>query len=348
MLNPFHFMLGALIALFVLLSASIMLPHNKYYRYQQYDNVTTRKADWIFERLHFDSTPVDVALIGTSRMAGGLSGPLIEREYCLSTGRSVHVANLAIPATGRNLHYAIAKEAASAKKPSLFVLEVNDVETRRPHPAFVYLADAKDILKAPILINLNYVMDILRLPGRQAILFVETLTGSPRLKTKFNIENYAGPNLDLTEVVISVDGEISSRNVRRSSSEMSVLRQQRLAGMSPKYILPKALRRYEYKFARYYLKNIKMLAAQTNAAVTYAYLPAYGAPAFPDYIRQELGIEKLDFNLGGEVADDPALWLDATHLNADGAHETSVRFANLLVQYYPKLGLAGCAEESKD
>ena len=114
-LSPFKFVLASVLGLAVLLCASILLPHERYYRFQAHDNVTTRKADWIYERLHFDPTPVDVALIGTSRMAGGLSGPLIERAYCEATGRRIHVANLAVPTTGRNMHYVLAKEAVQRK-----------------------------------------------------------------------------------------------------------------------------------------------------------------------------------------------------------------------------------------
>ena len=49
------------------LIALIALPHDRYYRYQADQILDSRKSDWIFERLHFDDTPVDVALIGTSR-----------------------------------------------------------------------------------------------------------------------------------------------------------------------------------------------------------------------------------------------------------------------------------------
>ena len=162
-----------MIAVSTLLSLTVTTPHDRYHRYQRHDSGTTRKADWIYERLHFDKTPVDVALIGTSRMGAGLSAPLIEARYCETTGRRIHIANLSIPETGRNMHYALAKEALRAKAPSLIIVELNETEPRKPHDGFIFLADASDILTAPALINFNYFSDLLRLPGRQAQLFFE-------------------------------------------------------------------------------------------------------------------------------------------------------------------------------
>lgn len=341
-ITPFHFLLAALIALGALLGASVLLPQDRYYRFQTQNNVSTRKADWIYERLHFDPTPVDVALIGTSRMAGGLSGPLIERKYCKATGRLIHVANLAIPVTGRNMHYVIAKEAARTKAPALYVVELNDVETRRPHPGFIFLADVKDVLTAPILINLDYFSDLLRLPGRQADLFVETLTKTPVVRAKFDPDDYAGSNLDLTEVMISIDGRIKSRRITHSPAQMEAMRKERAKGLSPIYLLPKPLRSLEYRFSRVYFDKLRQVARKAGGGVAYAYLPAYGAPEMPAPLYKELKIDGPVFDLGGAAALDPSLWLNATHFNADGATQASVRFAQQLAKDYPDLGAEGC------
>ena len=179
-LSPLAFVYGVVVCCFAILAASIAAPHERYYRYQEHHSGTTRKADWIYERLHFDPAPIDVALIGTSRMGAGLSGPGIEKLYCEATGRRIVVANLSIPETGRNMHYVIAKEAYRTKSPALTVLELNERETRKPHNGFIYLADASDVLTAPMLINVNWLNDLLRLPGRQAALYVKSAARRPR------------------------------------------------------------------------------------------------------------------------------------------------------------------------
>ena len=131
-ITPLAYLFSILVALGVLLGATITMPHDRYHRFQSVDFVTTQKADWIYERLHFDPTPIDVALIGTSRMGASLSSPQIEQHYCEATGRRIRIANLSMPATGRNMHYAIAKELFRTKQPALTVVEVNEVEARKP------------------------------------------------------------------------------------------------------------------------------------------------------------------------------------------------------------------------
>jgi hypothetical protein len=338
-INPFAFFIASLIALSILLSASVLLPHDRYYRFQTLNDVTTRKADWIYERLHFDPTPIDVALIGTSRMAGGLSGPLIEKHYCAATNRKIHVANLATPVTGRNMHYVITKEAARTKSPALYVVELNDVESRRPHSGFIFLADAEDVLTAPIVINLNFLTDLFRLPGRQAVLFFETITQTPNLGAAFDVNAYSGPNLDRTQTITAIDGSTKSRRVIHTAIEMEAMGKARTAGLSPLYILPKPLRAFEYHFSRVYLRKIQEQADKTSAKIAFAYLPAFGAPKMPERLLSELNIPKPIIDLGGAPANNPSKWLDATHFNTDGAVEASLRFATALAAQYPLLGV---------
>jgi len=338
-INPFFFCFAVVITLGVLLGASIMLPHDRYYRFQAHNDVTTRKADWIYERLHYDPTPIDVALIGTSRIAGGLSGPLIEHSYCQATGRRIHVANLAIPVTGRNMHYVIAKIAARTKAPMLYVVELNEIESRRPHAGFIFLADASDVLTAPILLNLNYIKDLLRLPGRQASLFIEGITGKPAIRTAFDPQEYAGPHLDRTENIISIDGQNNSRRVSHARSEMDAMRAERMKDVSPLHLLPKPLRAFEYRFSRYYFRKIEALSTKFGGDTAYTYVPAYGADMMPLALIAELGIGQAIIDLGGDIAKDASMWLDATHLNTDGAVNTSEKFAAQLASAYPALGV---------
>ena len=340
-LDPFPFALAALIALSVILGASIMLPHERYYRFQAHDNGTTRKADWIYERLHFDETPVDVALIGTSRTAGGLSGPTIERAYCDATGRRIHVANLGIPQTGRNMHYVIAREAAQTKAPALTIVELNDIESRKPHPGFIMLADSREVLTAPAAINLNYFSDLARLPGRQASLFLQSILRKPAVRAQFDEASYAGANLDLTEAQIAVDGRRKSRDVIRTKKEMEALRAKRQQGKSPLFMAPEPLRVLEYRFPRYYLDKIERKARAHDGAVAYVYIPAYGEPKMPAPLREALDIEAPVINLGSASALDHTQWLDATHFNAAGARAASLRFAEQLAALYPALGRKG-------
>lgn len=340
-LSPAGFVFAALVFTLTLLGVSIVAPQNPYYRWQEHTSGTTRKADWVYERLHFDATPIDIALIGTSRSAGGLSGPDIEAAYCEATGRRIHVANLSIPETGRNMHYVIAKEAMRAKAPALTVIELNEVETRKPHNGFVVLADVGDVLSAPAVINLNYFSDLARLPGRQALLWFETLTGRAAVRATFDPSAYLGHDLDRTRQLPLLDGRIVSRFTRTPQPELDAaadIRRKNASGLR----LPPLLRPLEYRFSRLYLQKISALAARKGKEIAYVYLPAYQAPTMPGQIKTDLGVRAPVIDLGGPIANDPGKWLDATHVNAWGAIEQSARFAAALAKAHPALGEAGC------
>ena len=341
-LSPRTFLAFFVAATALILIGATLLPHDRYHRFQTHHNVTTRKADWIYERLHFDKTPIDVAIIGTSRSAGGLSGPHIERAYCLATGRRIHVANLAIPVTGRNMHYVVAKELARTKTVQLAVLELNEIESRRPHKGFIFLADSIDVVTAPVAINLNFASDLLRLPGRQIELFLKGLFAKPDLRMRFDPDSYAGPHMDLTQVMYSIDGKMKSRDVVHAKTEMEFMRKIRAAGASPTYLMPPLLRPLEYRFPRRYVDKARRAIQKAGGALAFSYIPAYGAADYPDILRDELALRETILELGADIPADHSLWLDATHLNATGARLASERFSQALAEKYPTLGESAC------
>jgi len=51
------------------------LPDNAYQRWQLLDGTIHRNCAGIYERCHFDPTPIDVAFIGPSRTAEGVNAP---------------------------------------------------------------------------------------------------------------------------------------------------------------------------------------------------------------------------------------------------------------------------------
>lgn len=336
-LSPFAFFAAAVVFTLALLGASVVAPHDRYYRWQEHNSGATRKADWIYERLHFDAAPVDVALIGTSRTAGGLSGPDIETLYCRATGRKINIANLSIPETGRNMHYVIAKETARTKRPTLFVVELNETEPRKPHHGFILLADAGDVLTAPAFINVNYFSDLARLPGRQLLLGFKSLLKRGAVRPDFDPGAYPGRDLDRTRALPLLDGRLISRFQVAGAEELDAGAKAR-SEAALKFRPPKSMRRFEHRFSRLYLKKIEALAAAVGGETVYAYLPAWRAPVLPAALVADLEIDAPIFDLGGSIAEDPAKWLDATHVNAWGAREQSARMAQELARAYPLLG----------
>ena len=331
-ISPALFAIGVIIAIGILLCGSVLLPHDRYYRYQAHNSITTRHADWIYERLHFDPKPVHVALVGSSRTIGWSSAPKIEQEFCKQTGKKINVANLGIPYTGRNMHYVIAKEALRTKQPALMVVELNEIETRRPHYGFIFLADPADVITAPALLNLNYIVDFLRLPGRQVALFYKSIFNRPDIRSSFDPQKYLPSNRDMTQTVDFINGQSKSRDVVHHRDALEEMRTERANEVSPLHLLPKPLRPLEYRFSRAYLRKIESMAEKHASEMSYVYLPAYHAPVPIDGLLKELDVNKPIIDLGGSIAFKSSLWLDATHLNADGAITQSKKFAQQLAQ----------------
>src|ERR1700721_2540665 len=93
---------GGLLSLFAMsfvpwLIVSFLLPHDRYIRYQQLTESDLFRTRWVYERIHYDKTPIDVAIIGSSRLETSLSAPILEKELSEKLGRPIHVPTLAIP-----------------------------------------------------------------------------------------------------------------------------------------------------------------------------------------------------------------------------------------------------------
>lgn len=318
------------------------LPHDKYFRFQEHRLQNTRKADWIYERLNFDDTPVDVAFIGTSRTAGGISGPLIEAQYCKATGRDIRVVNLGMPQTGRDMDYLIVKELLNTKAPQLVMLQITEIEGRKPHPGFLQLADANDILTAPLMINFNWPKNIASLPGRQMSLFKTTVLNEPVLRDEFDPEAYFGEDMDRTKGIVLIDGSFKDRDVVVDQEKLDKAYQRRKRSFSRTYFLPQPLRFLEYRLSRVYLERVFDMADRKGVQVTFNYMPAYRFEGpVPDHIL-ELTQGHQVYMLNQNIINDFTMWLDANHPNTKGSEITSAKVASNLIADHPELGRPGC------
>ena len=59
---------------------SYLLPHDCYVRYQQLADSDLFRSRWVYERIHYDKTPIDVAIIGNSRVETSVSAPILEKR----------------------------------------------------------------------------------------------------------------------------------------------------------------------------------------------------------------------------------------------------------------------------
>ncbi|MGC1524368.1 MAG: hypothetical protein WA803_22705 [Steroidobacteraceae bacterium] len=329
-IGRFGFYVAQVLTIIGVLNASVLiaLPHDKYLRYQALNDPKAPNSYWIYERIHFDPTPIDIAFIGTSRT--GLSVHSRRLEEDLAT-RGIHAkaVNFYGVRNGINMQFVTAKELLSNRKVKLLVLEMTEREERKPHEFFYLYADPVDILNAPLLINMNYLADVARLPGRQLDLALQTELQKWGLRhPDFVPPPYEGPNLDHAEFVQTLDHNIVYHRVKsHTRGEMEALRNEWLRGVTGR-VLPRLFGDLEYRLPRYYENKILDLARAHGTEVLFLYLPRYGGTQDPAPYEQYASRAQL-INPWAEIQD-YRLWIDEIHLNWEGAKRLTDYVAGVL------------------
>jgi hypothetical protein len=297
------------------LAAMVALPHDKFIRYQELNDSTAPTAYWIYERIHMDPTPIDIAFLGTSHTGLSIHSGRLEQDL-KRNGISARAVNFHIVKSGVNMQYVVAKELLESRQVKLLVVEMIDWEDRKPHPDFIYLADRSDVLTAPIVPNLNFFSDLLRLPGRQADLFIQTLESRLGWGAPSYVPPYEGPNLDHSEFIRTLDGVRHDRTESYTEQQMEELRKEQERQILPA-LLPAALNGIEFRMSRYYTNRILDLARAHHTSVVFLYTPRYGGPPQPAPYAQYA--DRADLVNPWNQVQDYGLWSDDVHLNWEGA-----------------------------
>jgi hypothetical protein len=312
-LRKFSLILFAAIA--IGLAAMVALPQDKFLRYQALNDGTAPTAYWIYQRIHRDPTAIDVAFIGTSRTGMSIHSGRLERDL-EQMGTKASVANLHIVKTGVDMQYVVAKELLESRKVKILVVEMLDWEDRKTHPDFIYLADSTDVLSAPLFINMNFFSNLVRLPGRQVDLFLQTQEKRFGWSAPSYVPAYEGPNLDHSEFIRTLDGVRHERNGTHTRAEMEELRKEQESLITPA-LLPPSMNDLEFRIPRYYMNRILDLARAHNTSVVFLYTPRYGGPQQPaPYQRYANRAELVN---PWALLQEYSLWDDDTHLNWEGA-----------------------------
>ncbi len=303
------------VALFL---AVLALPHDPYIRFQQLAKTIQFRSQWVYERIALDRTPIDIAIVGNSRLGAGVSAPQVQARLRRLTRSGVHVANLTMPQEGRNIHYAIVKRLI-AERPELklIVLSVIEQMPREGHPAFRDLADVNDVLDAPLLLNRDYANDIGVLPFRQISLFVQSLFPAAfGDATALDRSRYAGTDLDSTQTFRLPDGKIVDRDGVRPEADLAAVASTRVRNIT-RPMLGAAGADYEFAVERAYTRRIAALAKAHGVSVMFLYLPIYKdhEPVSDQGFYDAIGPTVSP----GFVADDYRLYSDYGHLNVYGS-----------------------------
>jgi hypothetical protein len=270
-----------MIILAVALGCSILaslLPDNPYQRWQLLDGTIHANTRWIYERCHFDPTPIDVVFLGPSRIMAGVNAPRLGQALA-ARGLPSNVVNFSLPETGRDINLAVAKELFANKRPELLVIGVIEKPSRFGHRAFKYVAEPNMIVDPGYLGDANYFSDLVYLPFRQMRLFAAgLLPGGLRLAREFNLAHYKGSSIDTTGNVVLPDGRVKDGENPASASELARGVNKLEAGEHPP-VLPGSLADLEFGDERHNVTQIAELAREHGARVAFLFLPYYTGPS---------------------------------------------------------------------
>lgn len=324
------FVLATAIALAI---ATTFLPDNSYERFQLLDGTIYSKSRWSYERMHFDPRPIDVAIVGDSKTAMGLSAAEIERQLA-AAGKPVRVVNMSLEGDGRNQQWIFVQELLKSKHPKMIILAINDQQHPWGHDSFRYIAPASEIWREALHGLHDTKKNLMYLPFRQMRLFVAMFFPGPLgLEDSFDAVRYAATSPELPARRRSQAGDMI--DMGQAVSREALLKQARdNAGEYAKQSrLPAAVRAVTDADDQVYTELIAHAAEQRGVKLLFVYQPGFNRPA-PIVNRtfyERFG--QVQDNV--DLSDKDTLFHDWNHLNTAGTLVLSDRVANTLATMLP-------------
>lgn len=323
--KAFRTILAAVGVALALDAAVCLLPENDYQRWQLVDGTIYRQLRWIYERIHFDPKPIDIAIIGPSRVQLGLSAAAIE-EKLAQNGKRATVVNLAFPGAGRDIQWAIVHELFKAKSPSALVLEVEE----RPYPfgsfAFKDVAPAEAIVFPPTPFLHDYLYNLAYLPIRKLTLFGAGLfPGLFGLSKQFDPERYAQSRTDYSTNFIDDRGKLV--DMEHPVPRATLLAEAQTTDHDT--FFGRVLTRINGGEDHIYMRKIAAEAKARGVRLIFVFLPVFnGAESISDLDFLKRFGPVLNY---GDLARRDELFENWSHLNHAGAMTASARLADALL-----------------
>lgn len=329
-IRPFVLLGLMIVAFFALSALTLLLPHDPYYRYQQLRSTVQFQTVWAYERIAFDRTPIEIAFIGNSRVASGVSAPKLQKHLSQDLGRTPNVANLAIPQEGRDAHYLLAVQLLKQHPETrLLVLSAIEQMPRTGHVAFKSMAEVSDVLEAPVFFNTAYFSNLAFIPYRQLSLFARSLAPDLFGLTKFDESAYWGTDHDTTLTFTTPTGKVVDRDRIVPADELRGPARARIASITPP-LLPRSMAEREFAIEYYYTRQIAELARRNGTRVAFLYLPVFEhhAPLEQEAFYKQYG-PVLDATF---LASRAEMFSDYGHVNQNGTRLVTGWLADELVE----------------
>ena len=310
----------------------MILPNREYYRWQQGDGAILFRARYVYERIHYDPRPIDVAMVGSSRMEASVRVNELSEGLSRKLGRQVSVVNFGLPQEGRDLQWAVVEQLLSNRSEVKLIVLSAGAESTLSHPGFRFLGDDASIVGAPAFYNPYYLENLLTLPYRRLAYFVQGLWPEAfQLSPSFDRIIHQKRAFDPAESFRMPNGELIERERVLDPSRIEA---QRRAIAETRKHDPKL--RYlgldqRYAIERSYLRKIARLTKEKGVDVAFLRVPVYqGAD-------EQIDDRKFYTSLGPilepvQLAGDYRHYMDAGHLNRTGTAALSPWLVEQLTQ----------------
>lgn len=302
------------------------LPDKPYQRYQLLP-LLYRRLPWIYERIHYDPKPIDIAIVGPSKTLMGVSASEIEARLSV-LGKPANVANFSLVYQGRNAQWAVVDELYKIKRPRILIVQIDDKAADWGHPWFTYFASSGDIAFTPSIFLHDYFPDLSYLPFRQMKLFASSFFPNLfGLRLAFDPVQYANTRSDFTTDFRGLSSELVDMERQVPAPE---LRAEREKFEMQQHIgrLPRVLKPIVDADDRLYLDKIARLTRAHGTKLLLLYIPDFDRDHLDDETRKyysNYGVI-LDYS---DLAARSTLYMQWAHLNHAGAMIVSNRIADV-------------------
>jgi len=279
------------------------VPYSKEYGYGYRNNIDCNTS-WIYYRLFENPTPIDIAFMGTSHTGCGINDSLIETKLHRKFSLEKNIVNMSYCSNGRNMHYSLLKDLLENKKPEIIVLEITEEENKSSHKDFPYVADIKDVARAPFLSNSSYLSDLYTSLSCHFNYFRHDFLNT------LNVEppaNYQNDNSYVPFIFFADSNMLKEHQIDQEESYHDYNES--------------IFKKFKLQHPKEYIEKFIKLADSYNTPVVFLYIPSFSA--YP-----EVPVDYEYYKALGNVWIPPksifmnySNWVDKEHLNYEGTKE---------------------------
>jgi len=302
----YRFLLFGLI-LFAVIALVFYYPASKYFRY----NYVTKggcvgRSNWIYHRIFENTTPIDLAFVGTSHTLNAIQDSIIEKHINDIYDGKNYLVNLAYCGLGRDWDFKVVEDLFQHQNPKILVVEIRENESIASHPCFPFIADASDVLGAPKFINQSY-FDVMYSHLLFKIQYIKNVLLNQSALTK-HLPKHLGrfgynPQYGLADI-----NELNQQKdrIEREKNKWKVNWVQDKLNDVPFY----------------YVESIAVMAKKKGVKLYFLYLPAYGHSLDSTFINRFIAYGELILP-DTSILNNKAFWFDGGHFNVEGAEQIS-------------------------